>query len=84
MTHEDLANYSVRVDKAMTSTYQGRENYTIHTTHPPTSGLVLIHMLNILETYPEFIKEGGTGLNAHRLVEAMKCTYADSYVVRII
>ena len=66
---EDLANYKVKVRKALQGTYRGRKVYT---THAPTSGPVLLHMLNLLEAY-DLPAEGRTGLNVHRYVEAMKC-----------
>lgn len=71
ITHEDLANYSVIIEPALESTYLSRK---IYTTHAPTSGPVLTHMLNIMEHY-DLSEEGMNGLNVHRLVEAMKCNY---------
>lgn len=65
----DLADYKVVVKKALEGTYRGRK---IYTTHAPTSGPVLLHMLNLLEHY-DFEGEGRTGLNVHRAVEALKC-----------
>lgn len=35
MTHEDLANYTVHVERALEGSYRGRKVYT---THAPTSG----------------------------------------------
>lgn len=70
-THEDLRNYSAIVQPALQGTYLSRKVYT---THAPTSGPVLLHMLNIMEHY-DLSGEGMTGLNVHRLVEAIKCNY---------
>ncbi|KAA1471669.1 gamma-glutamyltranspeptidase [Dentipellis sp. KUC8613] len=72
MTHEDLKNYTVKVEKALKGTYRGRKVYT---THAPTSGPVLLHMLNLIENF-DMITEGRTGLNVHRYVEAMKFGFA--------
>ncbi|KAI0043654.1 gamma-glutamyltranspeptidase [Auriscalpium vulgare] len=72
MTHEDLANYEVKVSRALEGSYQGRK---IYTPHAPTAGPVLIHMLNLVESY-DFKEEGRSGLNVHRLVEAMKFGFA--------
>ena len=69
MTHEDLINYKVNVSKALEGTYRGLKVYT---SHAPTSGPVLLHMLNLLENY-DLPAEGRTEVNVHRLVEAMKC-----------
>ena len=69
LTLGDLANYRVRVMKALSGTYHGRKVYV---PHAPTSGPVLLHMLNLVENY-DLVGEGKTGLNLHRIVEAMKC-----------
>ena len=70
MTLEDLANYTVKVEKALEGSFRGRKVYT---SHAPTSGPVLLHMLNLMEHY-DLPSESRTGLNVHRFVEAMKCT----------
>lgn len=69
MTREDLESYEVHVRPALQGTYRGRKVYT---PHAPTSGPVLLHMLNLMEHY-EDLSDGRTPLNSHRLVEAMKC-----------
>ncbi|KAI9463549.1 gamma-glutamyltranspeptidase [Lactarius psammicola] len=69
VTHEDLANYEVKVSRALEGTYRGRKVYT---SHAPTSGPVLLHMLNLMEKY-DLPAEGRTNVNVHRLVEATKC-----------
>ena len=72
LSNEDLENYSVIVQPALQGTYLSRKVYT---TGAPTSGPVLLHMLNIMEHY-DLSTEGMSGLNVHRLVEAIKCNYA--------
>jgi gamma-glutamyltranspeptidase/glutathione hydrolase/leukotriene-C4 hydrolase len=69
MTREDLVNYKVNVSRALEGTYRGLKVYT---SHAPTSGPVLLHMLNLLENY-DLPAEGRTEVNVHRLVEAIKC-----------
>ena len=69
MTNADLEGYRAKVDPALAGTYRGRKVYT---PHAPTSGPVLLHMLNLLERY-DLAGEGRTGLNTHRLVEGIKC-----------
>lgn len=69
MTLTDLVGYRVKVEPALTGSYRGRKVYT---PHAPTSGPVLLHMLNLLERY-DLAGEGRTGLNTHRLVEVIKC-----------
>lgn len=68
---EDLASYKVKVLPALEGTYRGKKVYT---SHAPTSGPVLLHMLNLLERF-DLSGEGRTGLNTHRMVEALKCMY---------
>ncbi|KAH9931142.1 gamma-glutamyltranspeptidase [Epithele typhae] len=68
MTHEDMEGYTVKVSRALKGTYRGKKVYV---PHAPTSGLVLLHMLNLLEHYGDFVEEGRTVLNAHRFLEAM-------------
>ncbi|CAE6430634.1 unnamed protein product [Rhizoctonia solani] len=76
MTLEDLESYKVVERPALKSTYQGRHVYT---THAPSSGPVLIHVLNALERFGSgpnvrdqvaMQKEGG--LWWHRVTEALK------------
>ncbi|KAI0305686.1 gamma-glutamyltranspeptidase [Multifurca ochricompacta] len=72
MTYHDLTNYRVKVSRALEGTYRGRKVYT---SHAPTSGPVLLHMLNLLEKY-DLPAKGRTGVNVHRLVEAVKFGFA--------
>jgi gamma-glutamyltranspeptidase / glutathione hydrolase / leukotriene-C4 hydrolase len=70
LTHADLEGYKIRIHKALEGTYFGRKVYT---THAPASGPVLLQMFNLMEHYHLLREEGRTGVNVHRLVEAMKC-----------
>ena len=45
---DDLANYTVHVEEALSTTFR---NTTVYTTDAPTSGPQLISMLNILEGF---------------------------------
>lgn len=72
LSHKDLANYKANVAPAIQGTYHGK---TIYTTDAPTSGPVLIHLLNILEHY-KLEEQGRTPLNMHRFVEALKFAFA--------
>lgn len=76
LTLKDMEDYEVRVLPALSGTYHGREDYNVYTTHPPTSGGVMLHMLNLMERYDNLLDEGFTGLNAHRAVEAIKFGFA--------
>jgi len=69
MTADDLSSYKPIIAPAVEGSYRGRKVYT---THAPTSGPVLLHVLNILETF-DMVAGGRTGTNVHRFVEALKC-----------
>lgn len=71
MSLDDLANYKAIVQPAVKGTYRNR---TLYSTHAPSAGPVLIHLLNILEHY-DLPEQGRTPLNTHRFVEALKCKY---------
>ncbi|KAI0341981.1 gamma-glutamyltranspeptidase [Trametopsis cervina] len=73
MTLKDLAQYDVRVAPALEGTYRGKK---IYTSHAPTSGPVLVYMLNLLEQFEDFVDEGRTSLNVHRILEIMKFGFA--------
>ncbi|KAJ6625664.1 gamma-glutamyltranspeptidase [Mycena sp. CBHHK59/15] len=70
LSHADLENYKVKVEHALQGTYRGRKVYT---THAPGSGPVLLHMLNLIETFPMTAR---TPLNVHRAVEVLKFGFA--------
>jgi len=72
MTNDDLEKYTVKVNHVLRGTYRGRQ---IYTSRAPTSGPVLLHVLNLLERY-DLVGEGRTGLNIHRFVEALKCKHS--------
>lgn len=75
MTHADLASYKPILQPALEGTYHGGITSSprrIYTTHAPTSGPVVLFILNLLEGY-NFIREGATPLNVHRMVESLKC-----------
>ncbi|KAF8625422.1 hypothetical protein AX15_005384 [Amanita polypyramis BW_CC] len=70
LSHSDLEGYRVKVEPALEGTYNGQR---IMTTHAPSSGPVLLHMLNLLENF-DFATR--SGVNTHRMVEAMKFGFA--------
>ncbi|KAI0645531.1 gamma-glutamyltranspeptidase [Trametes meyenii] len=73
LSHADLEGYEAHVQRALKGSYRGRKVYT---PHAPTSGPVLIHMLNLMEHYEELVEDGRTLLNVHRFIEAMKFGFA--------
>lgn len=72
MTHADLEGYAVKVERALLGTYRDKKVYT---SKAPTSGPALLHMLNLVERF-DLAREGRTGLNVHRMVEAQKFGFA--------
>jgi gamma-glutamyltranspeptidase / glutathione hydrolase / leukotriene-C4 hydrolase len=75
MTQRDLELYTPIVQPALEGTYHGRDGTLprrIYTTPAPTSGPVVLHILNLLEGY-NLIEDGPTPLNIHRIVESLKC-----------
>ncbi|KDQ57609.1 hypothetical protein JAAARDRAFT_47513 [Jaapia argillacea MUCL 33604] len=75
MTQADLDSYRPIVMEAVEGRYRGRK---VWTTGAPTSGPVLIHMLNLAERFGGMAKggEGRTEVNVHRVVEIMKFGFA--------
>lgn len=73
LTVDDLAAYRAIVKPAVVGSYRNR---TIYTTHAPSSGAILISLLNTLEPLTSFIDEGRTPLNVHRFIEAQKFAFA--------
>ncbi|CAO3608955.1 unnamed protein product [Cunninghamella echinulata] len=72
LTLEDLKNYRALIKPTVNTYYHGKK---ITTTTAPTSGPILLSMLNILEKYNLKVS-GRDGLTIHRLVEAMKFGYS--------
>ncbi|KAJ3968257.1 gamma-glutamyltranspeptidase [Lentinula raphanica] len=65
-TLEDFANYRPLMYRSLEGSYRGKKLYT---PRAPSSGPVLLHMLNLMEGY-NFTRRNG--LDTHRMVEAMK------------
>jgi gamma-glutamyltranspeptidase/glutathione hydrolase/leukotriene-C4 hydrolase len=72
VTLEDFKSYRPIIRRTVSTYYNGRK---VTTTSEPTSGPVLLSVLNLIERY-QFKAEGFTGVNLHRLVEAFKFGYA--------
>ncbi|KAJ2866207.1 hypothetical protein FB639_005040, partial [Coemansia asiatica] len=68
LTKQDFANYQAVERKPLETFYHGQR---VITGSPPTSGSILLNMLNIVEGYPLAL-EGQSAVNYHRIVEAMK------------
>lgn len=72
LTMKDMKSYEPLIKKPMVGYYQGRKVYT---TPAPTSGPILISILNILERYNLGHFKDDANVDVHRLVEAMKCKF---------
>jgi gamma-glutamyltranspeptidase/glutathione hydrolase/leukotriene-C4 hydrolase len=73
LTLEDLAGYTALSRPVISTNYHG---YKVTTTTAPSSGPVLLNILNLVESF-NFEKDGRrTGLNVHRLIESFKFAYA--------
>ncbi|KAJ1939623.1 hypothetical protein GGF37_004320, partial [Kickxella alabastrina] len=68
LTAQDLAGYQTTDRQPIETFYHGRR---VITGSPPTSGSILLNMLNIVEGY-SLSMDGMTAVNYHRIVEAMK------------
>ena len=75
ITLDDLANYTPVERAPITTDYKG---YKIVTMGPPSGGgVTLLQMLNILENYSFNKEEWGSSQYIHKLVMAMKYSFAD-------
>ncbi|KAI8589437.1 nucleophile aminohydrolase [Geranomyces variabilis] len=73
ITLDDMKNYQAKVEPTLIGFYHGRR---IITAPPPTSGPVLLSILNVMEGY-HLHSEGRTATNIHRLIEAYKHGFAE-------
>ncbi|KAJ2910121.1 hypothetical protein GGI21_001192 [Coemansia aciculifera] len=68
LTTHDFADYAPVERTPIETYYHGRR---VITGSPPTSGSILLNMLNVVEGYT-LAMDGRTAVNYHRIVEAMK------------
>ncbi|KAJ5096995.1 hypothetical protein N7456_007716 [Penicillium angulare] len=73
MDLEDLANYVIAIRNTSQINYRG---YTVTSTTAPSSGVVALHALKVLNTYPDFFSDEKTvNLSTHRMGEAFRFGY---------
>ncbi|KAJ5147471.1 hypothetical protein N7526_000823 [Penicillium atrosanguineum] len=73
MTLEDLSNYTVAIRDTAQIDYRG---HTVTSTTAPSSGVVLLSILKILDGYEGFFStENAVNLSTHRMDEAMRFGY---------
>ncbi|KAI8906516.1 nucleophile aminohydrolase [Powellomyces hirtus] len=73
LSMDDMRNYTAKVQPTLVGFFHGRR---IITAPPPTSGPVLLSILNVMEGY-DLSAEGRTATNIHRLIEAYKHGFAE-------
>ncbi|MGH2399677.1 MAG: gamma-glutamyltransferase, partial [bacterium] len=74
LTEREFAEHTSEIHTPIAATYRGM---TVHTTAPPSQGIMLLEMLNILEGFsPEELRWGTAGAT-HLMVEAKKLAVAD-------
>lgn len=72
MTLDDLRDYTIAIRNVSEIDYRG---YRIVSTTAPSSGVVLLNVLKILEGYDDFFSSGSLNLSTHRLDEAIRFGY---------
>lgn len=71
----DLAEYRAVIRKPIHGTYRG---FDIYSMPPPSSGgVILVQILNLLETFPISSLGHNTAQTIHLMTESMKLAYAD-------
>ena len=73
-TEEDLANWKVKIEEPVSTTYKGIE---VHKLTHWTQGPVLLQTLNILENYDLKAMGYNSSRYIHTLYQAMNLTFAD-------
>ncbi|KAL2786411.1 gamma-glutamyltranspeptidase [Aspergillus keveii] len=72
MSLEDLRNYTFAVRDIAQIDYRG---YRVTSTTAPSSGVVALNMLKVLDTYEPLFTERNFNLSTHRMDEAMRFGY---------
>jgi len=74
LSEREFAEHTSEVHEPIRTTYRG---ITVCTTAPPSQGVILLEMLNILEEFPPEDLRWGTARAVHLMVEAKKLAVAD-------
>jgi gamma-glutamyltranspeptidase / glutathione hydrolase len=74
ITEQDLANWEVKIEEPMMTTYRGIEVYKLQ---PWTQGPVMLQALNILENYDLKSMGYNSSRYIHTLYQAMNLAFAD-------
>lgn len=74
LTEADLAAHTTEVYQPLTTAYRVR---TVHETRPPSQGLIVLEMLNLIEPDDLASMGWGSAEAIHLMVEAKKIAFAD-------
>jgi len=74
LTGREFAEHRCEVYEPIATTYRG---LTVCTTAPPSQGVIVLEMLNILEGFPPDRLRWGTAEAVHLMTEAKKLAFAD-------
>lgn len=74
VTEDDLREQRTRSSRPIIGTYRG---YSVETSRPPTGGVTLLEILNILEGFDLAALGHNTADYIHVLAEAFRCAFAD-------
>lgn len=72
MTMEDLRNYTVAIRDVAQIDYRG---FKVYSTTAPSSGIVTLNVLKVLDMYDDFFAPGTVNLSTHRMDEAIRFGY---------
>ncbi|PYH78942.1 gamma-glutamyltranspeptidase [Aspergillus uvarum CBS 121591] len=72
MTLDDLRSYAIAIRNISQIDYRG---YQITSTTAPSSGIVALNVLKVLDTYDSFLAADNVNLSIHRLDEAIRFGY---------
>lgn len=73
-TEQEFAEHQTIISDPLQTTYR---DVTVCTTPPPSQGLLLLELLNLLEAFPADQLRWGTPEAIHTMVEAKKLAFAD-------
>lgn len=74
MTLDDLRNYTVAIRNTSQIDYRG---YKVTSITAPSSGIILLSVLNTLNEYSDFLTPKAINLSTHRMDEAMRFGYGE-------
>ena len=74
MTTADLSNYTIAIRKPAQIAYR---DYKVTSSSAPSSGVVALSTLKIVEGYPDFGQPSAINESTYRLNEAMRWAYAE-------